>query len=170
MERFVDADELERFLRRVRFAAQQGGFELPDDLVASVMQELAVGLTSFAQLRELARNGAFLALLQSKLPMRLIDEIAPAYVNLPSGRRAKIEYHDGRAPSVASRLQDFFGMTESPTVARGAVPLIVELLAPNRRPLQVTQDLASFWTNFYPQLRRELSRRYPKHSWPENPM
>jgi ATP-dependent helicase HrpB len=167
VERFTEAEELERFLRRVRFAAQHTTeFKIPEDLLASALQDLATGLTSFAELREAGKNGALLALLQSKLPMRLIDEIAPAYVHLPNGRRAKIEYHDGRAPSIASRLQDFFGMKESPVVARGAVPLVVELLAPNRRPVQVTTDLASFWKNLYPQVRRELSRRYPKHPWP----
>jgi ATP-dependent helicase HrpB len=67
-------------------------------------------------------------------------------------------------------LQDFFGMTESPSVAQGAVPLVVQLLAPNHRPMQVTTDLPSFWKNLYPQLRRELGRRYPKHAWPEDPM
>ncbi len=101
--------------------------------------------------------------------MKLLNEIAPLYVTLPNGRRARIEYHDGRPPSVSSRLQDFFGMKESPAVARGTVPLVVELLAPNRRPVQVTTDLVSFWKNLYPQVRRELSRRYPKHAWPEVP-
>jgi ATP-dependent helicase HrpB len=99
----------------------------------------------------------------------LLDEIAPTHVTLPSGRRAKIEYQEGQPPSVASRLQDFFGMKQSPAVARGTVPLTVKLLAPNQRPVQVTTDLVSFWKNLYPQVRRELSRRYPRHPWPEVP-
>ena len=108
-------------------------------------------------------------MLEAKLPVRLIDEIAPTHIQLPSGRRARIEYHEDRPPSVASRLQDFFGMKETPAVARGTVPLVVQLLAPNQRPVQVTTDLVSFWKNLYPQVRRELSRRYPKHAWPEVP-
>jgi ATP-dependent helicase HrpB len=129
------------------------------------LRDLATGCTSFADLK----SGDLLGILRGKLAMRAIDEIAPTHVQLPNGRRAKIEYHEGRAPSVASRLQDFFGMKESPTVARGAVPLVVQLLAPNHRPVQVTTDLVSFWKNLYPQVRRELSRRYPRHAWPEAP-
>ncbi|HEY1950562.1 MAG TPA: ATP-dependent helicase C-terminal domain-containing protein [Bryobacteraceae bacterium] len=164
-ERFTDAEELAHFLHRVHFAAGHGAGPIPDDLVSIALRDLAAGCTSFAELRA----GDLLAILRGKLSMRAIEEIAPTHVQLPKGRRAKIEYHEGRPPSVASRLQDFFGMKESPTVARGAVPLVVQLLAPNQRPVQVTTDLVSFWKNLYPQVRRELSRRYPKHAWPEVP-
>jgi ATP-dependent helicase HrpB len=73
------------------------------------------------------------------------------------------------APWIESRLQDFFGMRETPAIAGGKVPLVVHLLAPNHRPVQTTTDLASFWERLYPQVRRGLMRRYPKHAWPENP-
>jgi ATP-dependent helicase HrpB len=169
IQRLADGDELDRFLQRIHFAAGHSALEIPTDLVAGAVQELAAGLTSFAQLRDAARVGRLLAVLQGRLPMREIDDVAPAFIKLPSGRRARIEYHESRPPSVASRLQDFFGMNETPTVARGTVPLIVQLLAPNKRPVQVTTDLVSFWKNLYPQVRRELSRRYPKHAWPEVP-
>jgi ATP-dependent helicase HrpB len=66
-------------------------------------------------------------------------------------------------------LQDFFGMKDTPRLARGKVPLVVHLLAPNQRPVQTTTDLAGFWERLYPQVRRELSRRYPRHFWPEKP-
>ena len=75
----------------------------------------------------------------------------------------------GQSPWIESRLQDFFGMRETPKIARGQVPVLVHLLAPNRRPVQVTADLAGFWERLYPQVRKELSRRYPKHAWPEKP-
>jgi len=169
VERFTDAEELGRFLRRIHFAARHSTVVIPNDLVAAAIRELAVGLNSFAQLRDAARNDGLLAVLQSRLPIREIEEVAPAFVALPGRRRARIDYHDDRSPSVASRLQDFFGMNETPTVARGTVPLVVQLLAPNQRPVQVTTDLVSFWKNLYPQLRRELGRRYPKHAWPEIP-
>jgi len=170
VERFTDAEELGRFLRRVHFAAGHNStIHLPDDLVSVSLLELACGLSSFAGLRDAAKNGGLLAVMESKLAMRLINEIAPTHVQLPSGRRARIEYHAGRAPSVASRLQDFFGMKQTPTVAGGTVPLVVHLLAPNQRPVQMTTDLVSFWKNLYPQVRRELSRRYPRHAWPEVP-
>jgi ATP-dependent helicase HrpB len=71
---------------------------------------------------------------------------------------------------VASRLQDFFGMRESPKIAAGRVAVVLHLLAPSRRPVQVTTDLAGFWSRHYPQLRRELSRRYPRHDWREDPL
>jgi ATP-dependent helicase HrpB len=164
-ERFADAEELSKLMRRVQFAAGYLKEAIPEDAVVLALRELAKGCTSFAEMRA----GGLLDVLQAMLPMRRIDEVAPTHVQLPSGRRARIEYHDGRAPSVASRLQDFFGMKQTPTVARGAVPLVVQLLAPNQRPVQVTTDLVSFWKNLYPQVRKELSRRYPRHSWPEEP-
>ena len=171
VERFTDAEEFGQWMRRVNFAAEHSNqVALPPDFLAAAVGRLADGLTSFNELREAAKDGGFLAVLESALPMRLVNELAPTHVSLPSGRRARIEYHEGRRPSVSSRLQDFFGLRESPCVARGAVPLVIQLLAPNHRPIQVTTDLVSFWKNLYPQVRRELSRRYPKHSWPENPL
>lgn len=170
IERFTDAEELHRFLRRVQFAAAHDSrIEVPSDLQHAALTQLATGLTSFADLREAAKQGRLITGVTAALPMALINEVAPEHVQLPSGRHARIDYHEGRAPSVASRLQDFFGMKQSPTVARGTVPLVVHLLAPNQRPVQMTTDLVSFWKNLYPQVRRELSRRYPKHAWPESP-
>ena len=170
VERFTDAEALSHFMLRIRFASEYGNFEIPPDLFPAALKQLAAGAVSFSELRTAARDNAFLSLLETHLPMGLVDQLAPTHIVLPSGRRAKIEYHDGRPPSVASRLQDFFGMQTTPTVARGAVPLVVHLLAPNHRPVQVTTDLVSFWKNLYPQVRRELSRRYPRHAWPESPL
>ncbi len=101
---------------------------------------------------------------------RLLEEIAPAAIRLPRGRQVPVHYEPNQPPWIASRLQDFFGMRETPAVGRGAVPVVVRLLAPNQRPVQMTTDLAGFWQRLYPQLRKELSRRYPKHAWPENPL
>lgn len=170
VERFVDAEALSQFMVRLRFAAEHAsGIDLRPDLLERALREMASGLVSFAELRSASRNNAFLTIIEAQLPMDLVDQVAPAHIILPSGRRARIEYDDGRPPSVSSRLQDFFGMKSTPTVARGAVPLVVQLLAPNHRPVQVTTDLVSFWKNLYPQVRRELSRRYPRHAWPEVP-
>jgi ATP-dependent helicase HrpB len=99
-----------------------------------------------------------------------IEQLAPARIRLPKGRNVRVNYETGKPPWIASRLQDFFGMKETPRIAGGAVPLVVHLLAPNQRPVQMTTDLSGFWSRLYPQVRRELSRRYPKHSWPENPL
>jgi ATP-dependent helicase HrpB len=170
ISRFADGDEAQKFLERLRFAAAYSPeLRTTDNPLALALRQLARNYTSFTELREAARNGGLLAALQSQVDWKLLDEIAPSHVTLPSGRRAKIDYQEGQPPSVASRLQDFFGMKQSPAVARGTVPLTVKLLAPNQRPVQVTTDLLSFWKNLYPQVRRELSRRYPKHPWPEVP-
>ena len=98
------------------------------------------------------------------------EQLLPLTIALPSGRRAKIHYAEGKPPWVESRLQDFFGMKRAPALLDGKLPLTVHLLAPNQRALQVTSDLAGFWEREYPELRRALSRRYPRHSWPENPL
>jgi ATP-dependent helicase HrpB len=100
---------------------------------------------------------------------RLLDQHAPETIEVPSGSRMKIDY-SGPSPVLAVRLQDLFGWTETPRIAGGRVPLVVHLLGPNYRPVQVTQDLKSFWANTYFQVRKDLKARYPKHSWPEDPL
>ena len=81
-----------------------------------------------------------------------------------------IDYGAPAGPTVRARLQEFFGLPSVSALAGGRVRLVLELLAPNHQPVQVTTDLASFWQNVYPDVRRELARRYPRHSWPENPL
>ena len=164
-ERFCDAEELAHFLRRLTFAAEYLPDAVPADALPAALREFARGCTSFAEMRA----GNLLDVLRAMLPMHRIDEVAPTHVQLPSGRRARIEYHDGRPPSVASRLQDFFGMKQTPTVARGASAARSATPRAQPAPVQVTTDLVSFWKNLYPQVRKELSRRYPRHSWPEDP-
>ena len=88
-------------------------------------------------------------------------------LRLPAGREVTVHYEPGKPPWIESRLQDFFGVAQTPRI--NGIPVVVHLLAPNRRPVQVTTDLAGFWERLYPQVRRELSRRYPKHKWPEKP-
>ena len=92
--------------------------------------------------------------------------MTPDRITLPSGFRMKLEYAPDQAPRGRARIQDFIGMNASPTVAGGRVPVLLEILAPNQRPIQVTADLASFWRELYPKIRGELSRRYPRHHWP----
>jgi ATP-dependent helicase HrpB len=169
--RFVAGEEVERFLARVRFASEHSSdFPKEETIVKAALERLGSGLTSFAELRNAASNGGFLFALESQIDVPLLDELAPSHLLLPRGRRVKVEYEHGLPPSISSRLQDFFGFNQQFWVARGAVPVVMKLLAPNHRPVQVTTDLPSFWKNLYPQLRRELGRRYPKHAWPENPV
>jgi ATP-dependent helicase HrpB len=168
--RFAQDEELERVFARVRFASEHAeGFPSEGTLVRRAFEQLATGLTSFAELRAAASNGGFLSAVRSQIDLGLLDELAPSHIQLPRGRRVRVEYEQGLPPSISSRLQDFFGFNQQFSVARGSVPVVMKLLAPNHRPVQVTTDLPSFWKNLYPQLRRELGRRYPKHAWPENP-
>jgi ATP-dependent helicase HrpB len=173
---FADAEEIERLLARVEFVA--GAFPearlpaLGEEDVRASLAELCEGLRSFAGLREAARAGGLTERLRRRLTpeqTRLLSQMAPERVTLAKGRQARVVYERGRTPSVASRLQDFFGMREGPRVAGGRVPVVLQLLAPNQRPVQVTTDLAGFWERHYPALRRELGRRYPRHAWPEDP-
>jgi ATP-dependent helicase HrpB len=169
LARFDDIEKVEAFLSRARFAAQLGDVPLPD--AEAALRTLAVGLKSFAELAAAARS-AIVRTMEQQLPpaaRRLLEEIAPERIRLPGGRSVVVHYQADQPPWIASRLQDFFGMRASPTVARGAVPVVVRLLAPNQRPVQMTSDLAGFWQRLYPQVRKELSRRYPRHAWPEDP-
>ncbi|HEY6177185.1 MAG TPA: ATP-dependent helicase C-terminal domain-containing protein, partial [Kofleriaceae bacterium] len=95
--------------------------------------------------------------------------LAPTHLRLPRRGRAPIHYAVDQPPWIASRMQDFFGLARAPTVGDGRVPLVLHLLAPNQRPVQVTTDLPGFWVKHYPSLRKQLMRRYPKHAWPEDP-
>lgn len=99
-----------------------------------------------------------------------VDALAPTHLQVPSGSRIRIDYSDPDAPALAVKLQEVFGLTETPRVARGRVPLTLELLSPAQRPVQVTRDLASFWRDAYHEVRKDLRGRYPKHPWPEDPL
>ncbi|HSB16735.1 MAG TPA: ATP-dependent helicase HrpB [Bryobacteraceae bacterium] len=170
--RFADAQEVEGFLARVAFASEHTGIpSLGDEDVKAAFESLCDGLRSFTELEQVARGGLLRAL-ERRLPpdaRRLLREAAPERIRLPGGRQVPVRYARGQPPWIASRLQDFFGLRETPRVAGGKVPLVVHLLAPNHRPVQMTADLAGFWDRLYPQVRRELSRKYPRHSWPEKP-
>jgi ATP-dependent helicase HrpB len=160
IDRFVERDALDEFLARVEFA----GGRAPD--VSQALREVCMGLRSFTELKSAAAN--FVTTLERKLGIR-IHEIAPQRIRLPSGRETKVHYEAGKPPWIASRLQDFFGMRETPRIGPERTPVVVHLLAPNKRAVQTTTDLAGFWERLYPQVRRELMRRYPRHSWPERP-
>ncbi|HMO24960.1 MAG TPA: ATP-dependent helicase HrpB [Tepidisphaeraceae bacterium] len=99
---------------------------------------------------------------------RLLDEHAPETIRVPTGNRIRVDYTTGR-PVLAVRLQEMFGQRDTPRIAAGRVKVVLHLLGPNYRPVQVTDDLASFWINTYPQVRKDLRARYPRHAWPDNP-
>jgi ATP-dependent helicase HrpB len=165
VERFVDREELDELVARIEFASQHAAVAKID--IESALRELCGGIKSFRELKSAAAS--LVPMLEQRANAKLLSEVAPSRIRLPGGRLAQVHYDAAKPPWIASRLQDFFGMRETPRVARGRVPLVVHLLAPNQRPVQTTTDLAGFWQRLYPQVRRELSRRYPKHKWPENP-
>lgn len=101
----------------------------------------------------------------SKQQQEWVEQFTPERVELPGGRRAKVRYAATGAPVVSARIQDLYGVQEGLFVANGRVPLVIEILAPNHRPIQVTQNLAAFWKDTYPKVKQELKRKYPKHEW-----
>lgn len=161
LERFVDRAALEALAARLEFA----GFAAPD--ADAALRELCAGRRSFAELR--AAAGGLLAQIEQRVAGGRLEELAPSRLRLPNGRPTKVHYERGQTPWIASRLQDFFGMKETPRLGHARTPVVVHLLAPNQRAVQTTTDLAGFWQRLYPEVRRELMRRYPKHAWPEKP-
>ena len=112
-----------------------------------------------------------LLLTQLSWPQRAqFDVLAPATIEVPTGSKIRVDYSDPSAPVLAVRLQELFGLTVTPPIANGAVPLTLHLLSPANRPVQVTRDLAGFWRNSYFEVRKELRGRYPKHEWPDDPL
>jgi ATP-dependent RNA helicase HrpB len=177
LQRFVEPETVADFLARVEFVSktfpESSTPALNDDDVHESLISLCDGLKSFAELRTHVREGALIEALRQRLnaeQRRLLDKMAPEFVAIAGRRRVRVNYETGKPPWIESRLQDFFGMETGPVIAGGRAPLVLHLLAPNHRPVQVTTDLAGFWQRVYPQVRKELSRRYPRHAWPEDPL
>ena len=100
---------------------------------------------------------------------RQLDALAPTHIEVPSGSRIPVDYANPAEPTLSVRLQEMFGLTETPRVG-GRIPVTIHLLSPARRPVQVTRDLASFWANGYRAVKSELKGRYPRHYWPDDPL
>jgi ATP-dependent helicase HrpB len=142
------------------------------DFDVEVLGELLERICQGKTIREQVEKTDFLPFLQSRLEPSLVRELregAPETLTIPSGRHARLVYEPNRPPILAVRLQELFGWTETPRLARGRVPVLLHLLGPNYRPVQVTSDLRSFWATTYHQVRKDLRGRYPKHAWPEDP-
>ncbi len=123
-------------------------------------------------IRKIIAGEGLAAVIESALGhaiQRLVNTAAPEYLEMPNGRRAAVEYRDDGTPVLSVRLQDLFGFKDTPRIAHGRVPVLLEILGPNHRPVQVTYDLAGFWAGSYALVRKDLRARYPKHAWPENP-
>ncbi len=168
----LDDEALDAWAARVALLAQaypETGVNAPgSDFRAALAEALAEGRSALEEVDGAQAESA----LEATLPpaaRALLRRALPLSVTLPSGRSLSVHYPRGAPAYIASRLQDFFGMAEGPRICDGRVPLVLHLLAPNQRPVQVTTDLAGFWQRHYPALRRELGRRYPRHPWPEDP-
>jgi ATP-dependent helicase HrpB len=172
---FAPEGELDRWLARARFAASVDArvFAPSDEDVARELRAACEGCASFEDLRRasffdrvklLARD----AEMNGHANAARIEALAPERIPLASGRGARIAYEDGKPPWIESYLQDFFGWKATPKIGDGRAPLVLHLLAPNKRAVQVTTDLAGFWERHYPAIRKELSRKYPRHAWPED--
>ncbi|HEX4619310.1 MAG TPA: ATP-dependent helicase HrpB, partial [Steroidobacteraceae bacterium] len=141
-------------------------------LAASLDAWLAPWLEGVTRREQLARVplGQALRALLSFAQQRTLDERAPGELAMPSGSRIRVDYQGDDAPAVAVRLQEVFGLAETPRIDRGRVPVTLRLLSPAQRPVQVTRDLASFWRGAYREVRKDLRGRYPRHYWPEDPL
>ena len=143
-----------------------------ESLLATLDQWLADGVRGVRRLADLQRIDLASALI-STLPWKArarLELLAPTHLEVPSGSRIRIDYGDAASPVLAVRLQEVFGLTETPRVGDGRVALTLHLLSPAHRPVQVTKDLANFWRTTYFDVRRDLKGRYPRHPWPDDPL
>jgi ATP-dependent helicase HrpB len=165
---FADQAKIGEMRVRMEMAAKLSGQTFLGQDDGELLGMACGGKSSFKQLRETDFEAV---LLERLTPSQrgLLERLTPSNLPLPAGRRVKVHYERGKNPWVESRIQDFFGLKSSPTLAEGKVPVALHLLAPSQRPVQITSDLGGFWKNHYPKLRVELKRRYPRHRWPEDP-
>jgi len=167
---FRDGDRVQELQARTDLLARHfPGLGLPpvdEESILAACAECCRGRRSLAELGAVSLVRALLERLTAR-QRGLLERETPERLKLPGGRSVAVHYAPGRDPWIASLLQDFAGMKVTPAICGGRVPLTVHLLAPSRRPIQVTRDLAGFWERHYPALRRQLERRYPRHKWPD---
>ncbi len=171
MEKLVEWQDRVMSLRAWR--PQEGWPDVSDQMLVSTIEDwlppFLTGIRKRSELQRLAAN----AILPSLVPWPLsqqLDSLAPTHLKVPSGSSIKVHYFpDGKQPVMEVRLQEVFGLHETPLVNDGKTKITMHLLSPGFKPVQVTQDLRSFWSSTYAEVRKELRTRYPKHSWPEDP-
>ena len=170
--------ELRQWQARVEFLRRTDGPDSPwpdlsdTHLTQTLEQWLSPflqGITTLDRVKRMPLDQPLHALLSWDL-QRQLDRLAPTHITVPSGSNIRVDYESGEIPVLAVRLQELFGCQDTPRVAGGKVPVMLHLLSPAKRPVQVTKDLASFWANAYQEVRKELRGRYPKHHWPEDPL
>jgi len=173
--------KLRHWQARVVFLKRTDGFsDLPDltdnalsGSLESWLRPFLYGISSISHLKQIDLKYALQSML-TREQQQLIEKQAPSYLTVPSGSRIPLDCGEGTAGPVGSpvlsvRLQEMFGMEQTPRLAGGRIPVTLHLLSPAGRPVQVTSDLESFWKNTYPDVKKDLKGRYPKHYWPDNP-
>ena len=175
---FDFSEDVLDYQRRVAFvASRHPELELPELDTASVLGMVDEWLPAFAgrassavELKKIDMVQVLRSLL-SYSQQETVDRLAPSHLEVPTGSRIRLEYRQGtEAPVLRVRLQECFGLLDTPRVDGGRVPVLMELLSPGYKPVQLTSDLRSFWSGTYFEVRKELRRRYPKHSWPDDPL
>ncbi len=170
MQRDADLQRLSGRLEMLRKAMPDKN--IPQINPAGITALLAAGNLDGAALRKVIAGNGLAEVIEASLDYtitRLLAAGAPAQLELPNGRHAPLEYRADGTVVLSVRLQDLFGFQDTPKIANGRVPVLLEILGPNYRPVQITHDLAGFWTGSYALVRKDLRARYPKHAWPENP-
>jgi ATP-dependent helicase HrpB len=171
-------EEVEQFLLRIQsLKIWNPNQDWPEWSIASLCEKPETWIAPYLQ--NITKNEDFkklnlVQILSSSLEFelqKLLERLAPASIEVPSGSKIKLQYRsDGQAPLLSVRLQELFGLLETPRINEGRIPVLIEMLSPGYKPVQLTQDLKSFWANGYFEVKKELKRRYPKHEWPEDPI
>jgi ATP-dependent RNA helicase HrpB len=166
----------EQWLARVTLLAEYFSGEWPTvserwltDNLETWLGPFLAGMTHWRDLDKLNLSQALASLLEYP-QQQALEDLAPTRLTIPTGQSVALDYTAENGPVLAAKLQALFGWTKTPTVAGGQVPVVIHLLSPAQRPLAVTADLASFWQNAYPEVRKDMRGRYPKHPWPEDPL
>lgn len=160
--------EVDEWIGRANFLSahmsELGISPIGDAEKRAMIDQICYGATSIKEVRDRAVWPVVRSWL-NECQLEAIERLAPQKVELPSGRRAKVRYPAAGDPILSARIQDLYGLDAAPRLCGGRVTPVLEILAPNFRPVQTTRDLAGFWRDIYPKIRQELSRRYPKHEW-----
>lgn len=163
-------DKVSAWIARINLVATHcPSYELPaidEDARLLMLEQICEGAVSYKQIKD----RPVWPVLKQWLPPHqsaALDRLAPERITLSNGREARVFYQEGEKPKISVLIQHLWGLRDSPSLCEGEVPLVIEILAPNSRPVQVTENLAGFWTGSYPAVRSQLRGRYPKHDWPE---